>query len=71
MPAAPFWATFGSQGVSSSDGQHIHLGDGGEVAGGVNGRYGTNPIIKLYTHISGRYPCKDHRRHGKRSGSRA
>lgn len=53
--AAPFSATFGSQIVSSSDGQHIHLGDGGEVAGGVNGRYGTNPIIKLYTHISGRY----------------
>lgn len=45
----------GSHTVSSSDGQHIHLGDGGEVAGGVNGRYGTNPIIKLYTAISGRY----------------
>lgn len=53
--AAPFSAVFGSHTVSSSDGQHIHLGDGGEVAGGVNGRYGTNPIIKLYTAISGRY----------------
>jgi len=53
--AAPFSAVFGSHAVSSSDGQHIHLGDGGEVAGGVNGRYGTNPIIKLYTAISGRY----------------
>lgn len=53
--AAPFSAMFGSHAVSSSDGQHIHLGDGGEVAGGVNGRYGTNPIIKLYTAISGRY----------------
>jgi len=53
--AAPFAPVFGSHTVSSSDGQHIHLGDGGEVAGGVNGRYGTNPIIKLYTTISGRY----------------
>jgi TnpA family transposase len=53
--AAPFAAVFGSHTVSSSDGQHIHLGDGGEVAGGVNGRYSTNPIIKLYTAISGRY----------------
>ena len=52
---APFAAIFGSHTVSSSDGQHIHLGDGGEIAGGVNGRYGTNPIIKLYTAISGRY----------------
>lgn len=40
---------------SSSDGQDIHLGDGCEIAGGGNGRYGTNPIIKLYTAISGRY----------------
>lgn len=53
--AAPFSSVFGSHTVSLSDGQHIHLGDGGEVAGGVNGRYGTNPIIKLYTAISGRY----------------
>ncbi|HDF2330360.1 TPA: Tn3 family transposase [Morganella morganii] len=53
--AVPFASVFGSHTVSTSDGQHIHLGDGGEVAGGVNGRYGTNPIIKLYTAISGRY----------------
>lgn len=33
-----------------------NLGDGGEVAGGVNGRYGTKPIIKLYLATSGRYP---------------
>ncbi|MBG0512051.1 Tn3 family transposase [Agrobacterium sp. MOPV5] len=53
--AAPFASVFGSHTISTSDGQHIHLGDGGEAAGGVNGRYGTNPIIKLYTAISGRY----------------
>ena len=53
--SAPFSTVFGSHTISSSDGQHIHLGDGGEVAGGVNGRYGNNPIIKLYTAISGRY----------------
>ncbi|WP_139015809.1 Tn3 family transposase [Ensifer aridi] len=40
-----FSAAFGSHSVSSSDGQHIHFGDGGEVADGVNGRYSTNPII--------------------------
>jgi TnpA family transposase len=53
--STPFSTMFGSNTVSSSDGQHIHLGDGGEVAGSVNGRYGNNPIIKLYTAISGRY----------------
>lgn len=51
----PFSQVFGSKAVSSSDGQHILLGDGGEVAGGVNARYGNSPIIKLYTAISGRY----------------
>ncbi|BCK77795.1 transposase [Acetobacter aceti NRIC 0242] len=30
--AAPFSAVFGSHAVSSSDGQHIHLGDGGGVS---------------------------------------
>ena len=34
--SAPFSTVFGSHTISSSDGQHIHLGDGGEVAGGVN-----------------------------------
>ncbi|MEL4486230.1 Tn3 family transposase, partial [Shewanella algae] len=33
--AAPFATVFGSHTISSSDGQHIHLGDGGEIAGGV------------------------------------
>ena len=53
--AAPFSATFGSHAIASSDGQHIYLGDGGEIAGGVNGHYGSDPITKLYTTISGRY----------------
>jgi hypothetical protein len=53
--SAPFSTVFGSHAVSSPDRQHIRLGDGGEVAGGVNGRYGNNPIVKLYTAISGRY----------------
>jgi TnpA family transposase len=51
----PLAGIFGSQTVSSSDGQHIDLGDAGENAGAVNSRYGNSPIIKLYTHISGRY----------------
>lgn len=37
--AGPFSSIFGSHTVSSFDGQHNQLGDGGEVAGGVNGRF--------------------------------
>ena len=48
-------AWFGTGQVSSSDGQHFYLGGEGETGGIVNARYGRDPIIKLYTHISDRY----------------
>jgi TnpA family transposase len=48
-------AWFGTGQVSSSDGQHFYLGGEGETGGAVNARYGRDPIIKLYTHISDRY----------------
>jgi TnpA family transposase len=51
----PAAAWFGSGQVSSSDGQHFYLGGEGETGGDVNARYGRDPIIKLYTHISDRY----------------
>lgn len=51
----PFAAVFGSPTISSSDGQHIYLGAAAENAGEVNAHYGRDPIIKLYTAISGRY----------------
>lgn len=51
----PAAAWFGSGQVSSSDGQHFHLGGEGETGGRVNARYARDPIIKLYTHISDRY----------------
>jgi hypothetical protein len=46
---------FGTGQVSSSDGQRFYLGGEGETGGTVNARYGRDPIIKLYTHISDRY----------------
>ena len=36
-------------------GRHFYLGGEGETGGTVNARYGRDPIIKLYTHISDRY----------------
>jgi hypothetical protein len=51
----PTAAWFGTGQVSSSDGQHFYLGGEGETGGTVNARYGRDPIIKLYTHISDRY----------------
>jgi hypothetical protein len=51
----PAAAWFGTGQVSSSDGQHFYLGGEGETGGTVNARYGRDPIIKLYTHISDRY----------------
>lgn len=50
-----FATVFGSPTISSSDGQHIFLGAAAENAGEVNAHYGRDPIIKLYTAISGRY----------------
>ena len=51
----PLAAFFGSGAVSSSDGQHFPVGGPGEAVGAVNARYGREPVVSLYTHLSGRY----------------
>ncbi|HET6522122.1 MAG TPA: Tn3 family transposase [Geminicoccaceae bacterium] len=52
---APLAEVFGGGAMSSSDGQHFYLGGPGEAVGAVNARYGRDPAIKLYTHLSDRY----------------
>lgn len=51
----PLAAAFGSGVVSSSDGQHFHVGGPGEAVGTVNARHGQEPAVSFYTHISDRY----------------
>jgi TnpA family transposase len=51
----PLAAFFGSGAISSSDGQHFPVGGPGEAVGAVNARYGREPVVSLYTHISSRY----------------
>jgi TnpA family transposase len=51
----PLAKTFGSGRASSSDGQHFHVGGPGEAVGTVNARYGRDPAVSFYTHISDRY----------------
>ena len=51
----PLAGYFGSGGASSSDGQQFRVGGHGHGAGEVNTKYGQEPGIKLYTHVSDRY----------------
>ena len=51
----PFAAHWGSGTTSSSDGQRFAVAGHGEHAGTVNLRYGTEPGLTFYTHISDRY----------------
>jgi TnpA family transposase len=51
----PFAAHWGTGTTSSSDGQFYRVSGLGEQAGYVNLRYGTEPGITLYTHISDQY----------------
>lgn len=51
----PFAGHWGAGTTSSSDGQYYRVGGQGEHAGRVNLRYGTNPGVTFYTHISDRY----------------
>jgi TnpA family transposase len=53
--ALPFAAYWGPGTRSSSDGQRFAVGGRGEHAGSVNLRYGTEPGLTFYTHISDRY----------------
>jgi hypothetical protein len=52
---APFAAYWGAGSTSSSDGQYFKVGGHGESTGQVNLRYGTEPGVTFYTHISDRY----------------
>lgn len=51
-PLARVW---GEGNTSSSDGQRYRAGGRGEPAGQMNLKYGTDPSVMLYTHISDRY----------------
>lgn len=51
-PLAEFWAD-GS--TSSSDGQNFRVGSHGRYAGQVNLKYGQEPGVQIYTHISDQY----------------
>jgi len=52
QPLAMVW---GEGNTSSSDGQRYRAGGRGEPAGQMNLKYGTDPSVMLYTHISDRY----------------
>jgi TnpA family transposase len=41
--------------TSSSDGQHFRAGGRAGPGGAVNAKYGIDPGVALYTHVSGRY----------------
>lgn len=52
---APFAAHWGAGTTSSSDGQHYKVGGRGEHTGQVHLRYGAEPGVTFYTHISDQY----------------
>ncbi|CCH47872.1 Tn3 family transposase [Pseudodesulfovibrio piezophilus] len=52
IPLAGQW---GDGSTSSSDGQHFPLGSVGRGLGDVNARYGRDPGVIFYTHISDQY----------------
>ncbi len=51
----PFAANWGEGTTSSSDGQRYRAGGRGEAAGQVNARYGNDPGVTFYTHVSDQY----------------
>jgi TnpA family transposase len=51
----PFAAYWGEGTTSSSDGQQFRAGGRGEQAGQVNLRYGAEPEVLFYTHVSDQY----------------
>jgi TnpA family transposase len=51
----PLAAHFGAGIASSSDGQHFPTAGPGEAVGAANARYGRDPAVLLYTHLSDRY----------------
>ena len=51
----PFAAYWGSGTTSSSDGQRFRAGGHGERAGNQNAKYGGDPGVLFYTHVSDQY----------------
>jgi TnpA family transposase len=51
----PFAAHWGEGTTSSSDGQRYRAGGRGEAAAEINARYGSDPSVTFYTHISDQY----------------
>jgi TnpA family transposase len=51
----PFAAYWGDGATSSSDGQNFKAGGRGQYAGQVNLKYGQEPGVQFYTHISDQY----------------
>jgi hypothetical protein len=51
----PFAANWGEGTTSSSDGQRFRAGGRGEAAGQVNLKYGNDPGVTFYTHVSDQY----------------
>ena len=52
LPMAAFW---GTGRTASSDGQFFPAGGRGELLNLVNARYGTEPGVKAYSHVSDRF----------------
>ena len=52
LPMARFW---GAGETSSSDGQHFPAGGAGEALNVVNARYGNEPGLAAYSHVSDQY----------------
>ena len=51
----PFAAYWGDGTTSSSDGQHFKAGGRGQFTGQVNLKYGQEPGVQFYTHLSDQY----------------
>ena len=53
--AHPFAEIWGKGTTSSSDGQYFRAGRGGGGHAAVNAKYGVNPGVRFYTHVSDQY----------------
>jgi TnpA family transposase len=53
--AQPFTRVWGDGDTSSSDGQFFRAGGHGEARADYNAKYGSEPGVKFYTHVSDRY----------------
>jgi TnpA family transposase len=53
--AQPFTKVWGEGDASSSDGQFFRAGGHGEARADYNAKYGSEPGVKFYTHVSDRY----------------